>query len=95
MNMNNQNNTNAFFSTPYNPNQNFDSPNKSQLNNQGNNQSYNQNYNPNFNQNYSQQGNNQSNFQGNNLQNPNRPTKVHYEGPQAARINNFIEGGSP
>ncbi len=73
---NQQQGTNAFFSNPYNPNQ-FDSPNKSQLNSTQQ---------SNYNQNYSPQGN---------FQNANRPTTVHYEGPQAARINNFIEGGSP
>lgn len=93
-NMNNQSNTNAFLSTPYNPSQSFDSPNKSQFNNSTYHSSFNQsnnsqNYNQNYNQNYSQQNPNQSNFQ-----NPNHPTTVHYEGPQAARINNFIEGGS-
>jgi hypothetical protein len=97
--MNQQQNVNNFLSNP-------NASNFNNINNQSNSNSqlYNQ-YPQQGGNNYSQQGGNQypqqngqysqqqSTYQSSLQQhNPNKPTSVLYQGPQAARINNFIEG---
>ena len=96
-----QQNVNNFLSNPnistFN-NINNNQPNNNQVYNlfpqQGGNQYPQQNYGQNNQQSngqYSQQQSNYQSSQQQQQQNPNKPTSVLYQGPQAAKINNFIE----